>query len=167
MTAPERKPALRDSKSNLYEAALAAVKAREDDAVNRPRPKQRTRIPFLTILLLVALTAVVLLLLRPVWLVGPEAPPTETPAVSAVSLRLTLLRERDRVFDYSRRNGHLPANLGEAGVQGANISFRSTGADQFVLSGVVGDSLITLHSTDTMSVFLGNALQAIRNRGRQ
>ena len=167
MTVPERKSSPRDSKSNLYEAALAAVKAREDDAVNRPRPKQRTRIPFLTILLLVALTAALLLLLRPVWLVGPEAPSSETPAVSAASLRLTLLRERDRVFDYSRRNGHLPANLGEAGIQAVNVSFRSTGPDRFVLSGVAGDSLITLHSTDTMSVFLGNTLQAIRNRGRQ
>jgi hypothetical protein len=167
MTAPERKPALRDSKSNLYEAALAAVKAREESAANRPRPKQRTRIPFLTILLLIALTAAVLLLLRPIWLVGPEAPPQETPAVAAASFRLTLLRERDRVFAYSRRNGHLPAKLAELGGEASNISFRSTGADQFVLSGIVGDSLITLRSTDTMSAFLGNTLQAIRNRGRQ
>ncbi len=167
MTSPERKPALRDSKSNLYEAALAAVKAREEEAAHRPRQKQRTRIPFLTILLLVALTAALLLLLRPVWLVGPEVPPVETPAISAASFRLTLLRERDRVFDYSRKNGHLPGSLSEAGVEAGNITFKSLGPDQFVLSGIVGDSLITLHSTDTMSVFLGHTLTAIRNRGRQ
>lgn len=167
MTAPERKPVLRDSKSNLYEAALAAVKAQEETAAKRPRPRQKTRIPLLTVMLLLALTAAVLLLLRPVWLVGPETPPVETAAVSAASFRLTLLRERDRVFDYSRKNGHLPTTLAEAGIQETNISFRATGPDQFVLSGIVGDSLITLHSTDTMHVFLGKTLQAIRNRGRQ
>jgi hypothetical protein len=167
MTAPERKPVLRDSKSNLYEAALAAVKAQEEVAASRPRPKQKTRLPLLTIMLLLALTAAFLLLLRPVWLVGPEAPPAQSPAVAAASFRLTLLRERDRVYDYSRRNGHLPATLAEAGGESPNISLRSTGPDQFVLSGIVGDSLITLRSTDTMSVFLGNTLRAIRNRGRQ
>ena len=167
MTAPEHKPSLRDSKSSLYEAALAAVRAREEEAVHRPRPTQRSRIPLLAILVVLALTGAVLLLLRPLWLVGPEAPPREPPAIAAASFRLTLLRERDRVFDYSKRHGHLPTSLTEAGSAAANVRFQSTGPDQFVLSGLAGDSLISLRSTDTMSTFLGQSLRALRNRGRQ
>jgi hypothetical protein len=166
MTASERKPTLRDSKSSLYEAALAAVKAREDASAQRPLPK-RTRIPLLAILLLVAAAAAILLLLRPVWLVGPDAPPPESPGIVAASVRLTLLRERQLVVDYSKQHGHLPGSLNEVDNPRNDIRFQSTGPDQFVLSGIAGDSLITLHSTDTMSAFLGTTLRALRNRGRQ
>jgi len=164
MTTPPResRPS-RDSKSSLYEAALAAVKDREA-ATRRPHPRPRTRVRWMTILLLIALLAAILLLIRPVWLVGPDAPPREPEPIVAASFRLTLLRERQRVFDYTRQHGHLPATLVEAGSARNDIRFQATGADGFLLSGRAGDSLITLRSSDSMGAFLGESLKAIRNR---
>lgn len=166
MTVPQRQPPSRDSKSNLYEAALAAVKDREDAVAQRPRPQQRTRVRWMTVLLLVALAAAVLLLVRPVWLAGPQAPVAEPPPIAAASLRLTLLRERQRVIDFLKLNGRLPANLSEAGVTGGDIHFEVTGPSSFLLSASAGDSLITLNSTDRLGTFLGESLRAIRNRAR-
>jgi hypothetical protein len=166
LTQPNRQPTTRDSKSNLYEAAIAAVKEREDVAALRPQMAQGGRLRWLTVLLVVALVAATLLLVRPTWLAGPRAPIAESPAVAAASLRLTLLRERQRVFDFAKQNGRLPQSSAEAGVAG-EIRFELTGPGQFRLSASAGDSLITLYSSDPLGVFLGGSLTAIRNRGRQ
>ena len=165
MTAPERKPP-RNSKSDLYEAALAAVKDREDAALSRPRGRSKSRFPWVAVLLPLILAAGALLLLRPVWLVGPTNPSHESPAVAAASLRLTLLRERQHVLDYLRSNGRLPRTLAEAGVTASDIRYEAQGDNAFRLSANAGDSLIVLSSSDSMRVFLGESLRAIRNRGR-
>jgi hypothetical protein len=166
LTTPQRPAPARDSKSNLYEAALAAVKEREDAAGQRRHLPQETRVRWMTVLLLVALVAAILLLVRPVWLAGPQAPIAESPPLAAASLRLTLLRERQRVFDFLRINGRLPGSLGEAGVSGI-IRYEITGPGAFRMTASAGDSVITLTSSDSLGAFLGTSLHAIRNRGRQ
>lgn len=166
MTSPQRESRPpRDSKSNLYEAALAAVKDRQE-AAQRPQARPRTRVRWVTLLLLLGLIAAILLLVRPVWLVGPKAPPAESESIVAASFRLTLLRERQRVFDYTKRHGHLPATLVEAGSPRSDIRFQTTGPLAFNLSARAGDSLITLHSSDSLGAFLGESLKAIRNRAQ-
>ena len=166
MTAPERKLP-RNSKSDLYEAALAAVKDREEAAFSRPRRRAQSRFPWFAVMLPLILAAGALLLLRPVWLIGPTTPDQETPAIAAASLRLTLLRERQHVLDYQKANGRLPRTLAEAGITSQDIRYETQGDNAFRLSANAGDSLIVLSSSDSMRAFLGETLRAIRNRGRQ
>ena len=163
MTAP-----LRDTKTNLYEAAVAAMrdvnetKAAAASLARRPERPVAWRLA----LLLLGLVGALLLLLQPAWLAGPAAPPPESPAVAAASLRLGLLRERQRVFDYAQVHGRLPTTLGEAGSTRSDLHYQLSGVGTFTLSGSAGDSLILLRSTDSMKAFLGGGLQAIKNRGQ-
>jgi hypothetical protein len=162
---PAPQAPVRDTKSSLYEAALAAVKDREEAARTQQRgfvpPRGRRR--RLTILLVIAAAGAALLVARPDWLAGPDAPPPEPPGLAAASLRLTLLRERRRVTDFSRTRGRLPATLLEAGSGQDDLGYEASG-DLFRLWGTAGDSLISLRSTEPFGAFLGTSLRQIRNR---
>lgn len=168
MSAPQRPPPLRDSKSSLYEAALDVVKSREQAAAQTVAPEAASSgRGWLLLLLLIGLLGALLLLLRPVWLAGPKSLPPESPGVAAASLRLELLRERQRVLVFSRQHGRLPATLKEAGSRRDDFQYVPAGPDAFRLSGRVGDSLITLGSTDSLPAFLGQSLQRLKNRGTE
>jgi len=168
MTAPQTE-SLRDSKSNLLEAAHAAIQDQEEklDAERAARMAATGRRRRVGLLGTVGLAGVILLLLQPPWLAGPKALPAEPPPVAAASMRLTLLRERDRVWAYQRQHGRLPASIAEAGgsVTGITLSARPEGA--FALTGETADSIITLRSDESLSAFLGQSLRAVRNRGRE
>lgn len=157
----------RDTKSSLYEAALAAVQDRATLAKARAarRPRQRRRFPLIRVLLVVAMVEIALLVLRPSWIAGPGAPPPESTAVAAASLRLTLLHQRGLVLEYIRRTGRPPATLAEAGSRAQGIGYQRSG-DAFALSGHAGDSMIVLRSTDSVATFLGESLARLKNRGR-
>jgi hypothetical protein len=158
---------LRDTKTNLYEAAVAAMQdVNETKAAAALKQAPERPGTWRLLLLLLGLAGALLLLLQPEWLAGPKAPPPETPAVATASLRLTLLRERQRVFDYARANGRLPSTLIEAGSGRTDLHYQLAGAEAFSISGSAGDSLVTLYSTDSMKAFLGTSLQAIKNRGQ-
>jgi hypothetical protein len=158
----------RDTQTDLLEAARAAVKDQGDkaiaDVVAASSVPHRKRIGFYAV---VALAGLVLLILQPAWLSGPTAVPPETVAVSAASLRLTLLRERDRVFQYIRQRGRLPDSLADAGGSLADLHYERTGAGEFLLTGHAGDSMIVLRSRDSVKAFLGTALRVIKNRAVQ
>jgi hypothetical protein len=160
-------PPVHDSKTDLLDAARAVVKDRSERATqersNRLQPAARKRVGALTLLSVIGLG---LLVLRPEWLVGPKAVPAETPAVAEASLRLGLLRERQRIVDFVRLQGRLPASLAEAGVTLPGVGFEAEEAQGFRIFAQVGDSLLVLHSGDSMSSFLGSSLQDIKNRGR-
>lgn len=159
---------LRDSKSNLLEAARAAVKDREEKAVAdvvaaRSVPRRRR----MGLMGTIGIAGLVLLLLQPAWLAGPGAPPPETAPIATASLRLTLLRERQRVVDYNRRHGRLPETLADAGGSLPDIRYERTGVGEFRLVGQAGDSSVVLLSSDSMRTFLGSSLTIIKNRGPQ
>lgn len=168
MTAPHPETALRDSKTNLYEAAKAAIRDQEAklDAERTARVSatgRRRRMGFMSV---VGMAGAALLILQPVWLAGPKAIPAEPPPLAAATLRVTLVRERDRVFEFARRTGRLPATVAEAGVRTAGLTYDSREDGTFSLSGETSDSIITLSSTDSLSAFLGGSLRIIRDRGR-
>lgn len=160
-------PPAHDSKTDLLEAARAVVKDRHDKAEQigaaRMHPGVRQRVGFLSLLSLVGL---LLLLVRPAWLAGPKAPPAESPAIVEASLRLSMLRERQRVADFARQNGRLPTSLAEAGSTAPGIGYEALPAQHFRLFAQAGESLLVLRSTDAMSHFLGNSLREIKNRGQ-
>jgi len=161
--AQQRANAPKDTKSVLYEAAVRAVQDRAQAAKAKtdqpPRKRRRTLAP---VLALIGLGGAVLLLLRPAWLAGPTSIPPETPAVSAASLRVVLVRERDLVLRYLRRTGSLPATLEAAG-GAAGFDFIRHG-NEFSLTGHAGDSVITIHSSDSVVTFLGDSFDRLRHR---
>jgi hypothetical protein len=160
-------PHTRDSKSDLLDAARAAVKDREDKAVeaalaSRHVPRRRR----IGALMVIGLAGIALLIIQPVWLVGPKAPPPETEPVLEASLRLSLLRQRSQIFEFSRARGRLPADLTEAGDSVPGVRYERIGADAFRLIATVGDSLIVLQSSDSGS-FIGQSIAILRNRGQE
>lgn len=158
----------RDSKTDLLDAARAAIKDREEAAVaavaaaNAPQRRKRR----LGIMALVGVVGIFLLILQPDWLVGPEVPPPEPPGVATASLRLTMLRERDRVFAFQKRFGRLPAALADAGVETPWLEYQRVGTDGFTLQAQVGDSVLVLTAGDSLPAFLGNSLRVLQGRGR-
>ncbi|HEX7025078.1 MAG TPA: hypothetical protein VF187_09710 [Gemmatimonadales bacterium] len=157
----------RDSKTDLLEAAQAVMKDREEKAAanarSRMRPEVRRRVSILT---LIGALGALLVVLQPIWLAGPTSVPPESPAVTDASVRLGMLRERQRIIEFARVHGRLPATLSEAGSKTPGLGYEPGEGQTFKLFAQSGDSLLLLHSTDSMSTFLGNSLQALKNRGR-
>ena len=153
-----------DSKTDLLEAARAVVKDRNEKvAAARMQPAVRKRVSFLTLL---SLAGLLLILLQPSWLAGPKATPAESPVIREASVRLSMLRERQRVTDFAKRTGRLPISLAEAGSTVPGLGYEALPGQQFRLFAQAGDSLLVLRSTDSMAPFLGNSLREIKNRGR-
>ena len=160
---------LQDSKSSLYLAALAAVQDQDEKNAEEARARAAAtgRGVRIGVLALIGVAGLAVLLLNPEWLTGPKTLPPEPPSIAGASVRLSLLRERQRVVDYGRRNGRLPQSTYEAGITLSSISYTRQGADGFALSAQSGDSVIVLRSSDSMSTFLGSSLLILRHRGRQ
>lgn len=160
-------PAAHDSKTDLLEAAKAVVKERsekaEQAAARRMQPEVRRRV---SVLGLLGLAGLLLIVLQPAWLIGPKALPPESPAIVEASVRLSMLREQQRVVDFLKRNGRLPATLSEAGVTVPGLGYEALPQQEFRLFAQAGDSLLVLRSSDSMTLFLGNSLREIKNRGR-
>ena len=157
----------RDSKSDLLEAARAAVKDSEAKAAElavAARSVPRRRWP-LGALVVVGVVGLVLLTLQPDWLVGPAVVPPDPPPGAAAGLRVALLRQRQLVLDYARRNGRLPQSLADAGDTVPGVRYSRRGDSAFSLTGRAGDSVVVLQSGDSQSVFLGNSLRVLKNRG--
>lgn len=156
-----------DSKTDLLEAARAVVKdgqsKADQQAAARMHPAVRKRVSILTLL---GLAGMLLVVVRPNWLAGPQGLPAQSPAIVEASLRLSLLRERQRVSDFTRQWGRLPSSLAEAGSVAPGIGYEALPEQHFRLFAQAGDSLLVLRSTDSMSHFLGNSLREIKNRGR-
>jgi len=158
----------RDSKSDLLDAARAAIQDREEKAAEAARagrlvPRKRR----LGVLILLGTAGLIILALQPMWLVGPKALPVEPPPVAAASLRLALVRQWSQIVEFARTRGRLPANLAEMGDSVPGIGFERTGEGAFRLTGHAGDSMIVLHSTDSIPAFLGQSIGIIRNRRQQ
>jgi hypothetical protein len=159
---------LRESKSTLYLAARAAVHDQDEKiAAARARSLGKGRGIRMGVQAAIGVAGLFVLLLNPEWLTGPKALPPEPPAIAAASLRLSLLRERQRVVDYGRQNGRLPESRSEAGIKLAGITYAREGPDGFVLTAHSGDSVIVLRSSDSLSSFLGSSLMTLQGRGRQ
>jgi hypothetical protein len=155
----------RDSKSDLLDAARAAIRDREEAAsASAGLPERRKR--RVGIMAILGMLGAGVLVLQPDWLVGPDALPLESPSVATASLRVTMWRERDRVFAYQKRFGRLPATLADAGVTTEGLDYARVSAEDFTLRAMLGDSVLTLTATDSTGRFLGNSLKVLQARGR-
>jgi hypothetical protein len=158
----------RDSKTDLLEAAQAAVKDRAEKASEaaiaaRSVPERR-RMGVLTV---IGLAGIVLLILQPTWLAGPKSVPPAPPREAAAALRIALIRQRQQLFNYATTHRRFPVSLADAGDSLPGVTYTRRGDSAFTLVGNAGDSVIVLHSGDSQAAFLGNSLRIIKNRGGQ
>jgi hypothetical protein len=162
----EQPPAPPDSKQTLYEAARTAIDERtaKEAAAARAALAARGNPRRLGLLAALAVAGALLLLLRPAWLAGPQALPPEPPAIAVASMRLTLLRERERVLEFERQHDRLPATLDEVGSRETAIAYSPLPEGRFSLAVEVGDSLIVLHSSDSVKTFLGGSIRTLAKR---
>jgi hypothetical protein len=153
-------------KQRLLDAAQAAVAdAREKEAV---RARQRVSTPTsrgamigasLTLFVVAAYLAAV----RPAWFIAPPPPP-DPPALQEASVRLTLVRESQRIQAWRVANGRLPADLSEAGIPVAGLVYARLDDSTYAVALPFRTSEVTLRSTDSVAAFLGNAVGTVAAR---
>lgn len=160
-------PGREAQKQALLDAAQAAVAdAKEKAAQRRRRPTSPGTKTFFTIVSIALFAGgIYLLAVRPAWFFTPPPPP-ETVAIQEASLRLTLVRETERVKRYRSQHRRLPGSLEEAGSPVKGLTYEKQSDSTFRLIATFGDGTIGLSSTDSVSTFLGNSLKVIASRGR-
>lgn len=153
-------------KEDLLAAAEAAVADRAAaEARARTSIARRTRWGVVgTGLAIVAALLAYVLVGRPEW-VFPRAPLAEHPEVSEASMRLALVRERQRVEAFLREHGRLPGSPQEAGATLAGVQLERGPANTFLVRVPHGVEMLELRSTERLETFLGNSLQVILSRG--
>lgn len=154
------------SKADLLQAAEAAVSREVPGERARPsRPQTRWGLVSGG-LLAIALTAGWVLGTRPEW-VFPPPPAVESPEVTVASMRMVLVRERQRVERYRQEHGRLPQTLAEAGGQLPNVEIAHDADGGYLLRATEGSMALELHSSEALETFLGNSLQVLLNARRE
>jgi hypothetical protein len=153
-------------KQRLLDAAQAAVTdAREKEEA---RARQRVSTPasrgiMFGASLALFLVAVYLAAVRPAWFMTPPPAP-DPPALQEASVRLTLVRESQRIQAWRSANGRLPANLSEAGIPVSGLAYDRLDDSTWAVSLPFGASQVTLRSTDSVAAFLGSAVGTVAAR---
>ena len=158
-----------DSKKALLEAFDQVLKTQADERAERLASRPRTG-GRPTVFLLVGIFALLfvgayLWLEQPGWLF-PAAPPPESTAVKEASLRIALANTARHVEHFRRTKGRLPAGLDEAGTTTSGIAYERRGGEEYVLYGANGAVRLTLKSTDSIPLFVGNSFVIISRRPR-
>jgi hypothetical protein len=152
-------------KRELLEAAQAAVSTPVEPAAGSRDTTRPTnwRLVWTCLGLFVAIGGGVLIF-RPDW-IYPAPPPEEAPGLTDASIRLAMVRERQRVQAFVQANGVLPSSMAEAGGTLAGLALIPDDGSGYTLrySGV--GQVVELRSTDSLEGFLGNSLQVILTRG--
>ncbi|MDZ4674414.1 MAG: hypothetical protein SGI84_08165 [Gemmatimonadota bacterium] len=121
--------------------------------------------PWLLITATLALVATVgaLTVSQSDWLI-PTWAETESSEISEASLRLAIVRERQRIEAYRLQHGRLPTTLEAAGgsLSGVRYTVREDGS--YLLEADLGRSYVRLASTGSVQAFLGNSLHVILSR---
>jgi len=94
----------------------------------------------------------------------PNKPVAESPELTVASMRLSLVRERQRVEAFRQREGRLPTSLTEAGGTATNIEMVAQPGNGYLLRTVQNGTALELRSSEPLDAFLGNSLQLILNR---
>ncbi len=152
-------------KEDLLRAAEEAVGQDRRQADRRANPQTRWGIVGWGLVLLAVLMGW-LFGTRPEWVFTPPVV-AEAPETTAASMRLALVRERQRVERYREQNGRLPATLAEAGSTLPTIAMAASPDGSYLLRVVEGGTALELHSSENIETFLGNSLQVILNSPRQ
>ena len=142
------------------------VKEDHDRRTGPPLPPAPppSRAPFWITML--ALTAMLgsLLVVQPAWLFPRAA--MEPPDLKEASLRVRMFVEIDRIEQFRRSEGRLPASLQEAKGDTTRLQYIA-GPSGYSLTGQNGGVSLTYASSQAPSEFVGNSYDLIRRRGHQ
>lgn len=153
-------------KQRLLDAAQAAVADAREKEEARARERARGKGPryvFLAFCAALIGTGGWALATRPAWLVAPPPRP-DPPALADASVRLTLVREAERIQAWRREHGRLPAGPGEAGSLVEGLAYGVISDSVFVLTMQSGPGALSFRSTDSAGPFLGDALRTVQGR---
>lgn len=158
-----------DSKRALLEAFDQVLKTQAEERAERASERRRSTgrpavAAWVAIFTLLS-TSTYLWLERPDWLFPVPALP-ESAAVKEASLRIALANAARHVEHFRLKNGRLPATLEETGTLANGIEYEAHGADNYSLQGVNGAVRLTLRSTDSLAIFVGNSFQVLSRRPR-
>lgn len=153
-------------KLDLLSAAEAAVASRPEAAPRHGPGVRDTRWGLVwTCLALVLMTSGAVITLRPEWVFAPD-PTRESPELSDASLRLAMVRERQRIEAFRMAEGRLPATVAEVGGNLPQLELITDPEGGYILRHSSGGAPLELRSTDALEGFLGNSLQVILSRGK-
>lgn len=152
--------------AHLFELAASWSRDPAPRSRNGPPPRPQTPVQARLavagfILLMAGLGG--LALASPEWLIpGSEA--ASSHEVREAGIRLSIVRERQRIETFVQRTGRLPETLAEAGGVAEGIRYRPGPNGTYQLEADVGRSYVRLASNGSVQAFLGNSLQVILSR---
>lgn len=159
MTEPQGKQRLLDA----AQAAVAEAQTKAEERASRRGSTPASRGIMFGASLSLFVVALYLAVARPSWFLTPPPPP-EPPAVQEASIRLTLVREAQRIATFRTTAGRLPADPAEAGSPVAGLAYDRINDSVFAVSLPFGAGMVTLRSTDSVAVFLGDAIGTVSAR---
>jgi hypothetical protein len=163
-------PPPQSTKQALYQALEGAVKSEHEKRAQDAAARKRTRraVSPLIVLSLLMLFGVggYLAVTQPEWLF-PQPAHAESLELRDASLRMVMYMEWRRIDQFRASAGRLPVSLTEVGVEPEGVSYRRLSASTWMMEGVNGSLRVTLRSTDTAQVFLGNAFEILSRRGQR
>lgn len=134
---------------------------RATEAVPAAPPRTRLVSPLVVVALLVlAALGATIAATRPPWLGFPDTY-VEAPVVQDASLRLAMYQARQRVEQYRRGRGTLPATLAEAGVTDPSLRMTVVSGSLYVIEGGSDSMRLALRSDEPVRPFLGDAFEVV------
>lgn len=121
-------------------------------------PRARVWVPILT-LLLFSFT-VYSYAARPAWIWGPPVDATQVMATHDADMRFAMFLLAQRIFEYRREFGAVPATLADVGDRIDSVRYVPLSDTSFSLR-YESRRPIILYSTESMNAFLGNAVQVV------
>jgi len=140
----------------LAEVMDYVIKVSKPTPLTLPRP--RVWIPLLTFFFfwftLYSYSA------KPEWIWGPQVDPTEEVASHYADMRFAMYLLAQRILDYRREFGVVPTTLADVGQKIDSVTYVPLTDTSFSLR-YEGSNPIILYSTESMDVFLRNAVDVV------
>ena len=160
---PEKK-ALLEAFDTVLKTAAEERELERLAAEARRRNRGVSRLPLVVCTVILTFGSVYLYVERPEW-IFPVASPPESPAVRQASLRISVANAAQHIERYRQQRGQLPATLGQAGANGAGISYQPTAAG-YQLEGESEGTRVSFTSGESLTRFVGNSFEVIARRTR-
>jgi hypothetical protein len=134
----------------------------KDAEAERKKPKKTSPVTWVLFAVLSVISAYV-------WIGSPEwlesGPAPVPPALAEAGLRMEVFEHALLVNDYLAASGRLPRDLSEAGIGETNVAYARVDEVRYrlELTGPLGS--VQYDSDEPLDVFVGDALQVIRQGG--
>jgi hypothetical protein len=97
---------------------------------------------------------------RPAWIWGPQVDPIATTATHDADLRFAMFLLAQRIFEYQRQFGTVPASLADVGDKIDSVKYVPLTDTSFSLRYEAPRPII-YYSTESVAAFLGNAVDVV------